>query len=107
MRAIDWRAAGVAAVSGALIALGTYAVSHRPTLGQQDAQAIEQGMATTQPTIADAEALEDERLTGDANEAGYRWAERRSIDNPVRCPTYSKAFHEGCAAYVADQYGGR
>ena len=64
---------------------------------------IERGMVDAQRPPADAEAMEDERLTGEANEAGYRWAERRSLDNASRCPSYSKAFREGCAAYVNDQ----
>ena len=104
---MDGRAAVLATVSGALIALGTYAVTHRATAGQDAAQAIERGMARAQTPPADAEAVEDERLTGDANEAGYRWAERRSLTMRVDCPHYSNAFSDGCESYIGDQTKGR
>jgi len=97
------RAAVLAAVSGALIALGAYTLTHRPTAGQEAGQAIEQGMASAQRPPADTEAVEDERLTGDANEAGYRYAERRGLTMRADCPTYSKAFHDGCESWVSDQ----
>jgi hypothetical protein len=42
------------------------------------AQAIAQGFNT--PPALDTDAALDERLSGDANEAGYRWAERRGLD---------------------------
>jgi hypothetical protein len=72
-------AAVLAAVSGLLVAASVYAFTHQPTSGQQAASAIERGMAEARTPPADAEAAEDERLTGDANEAGYRWAERRGL----------------------------
>jgi hypothetical protein len=35
------------------------------------------------------------------HEAGYRWAERNSIDDEDYCPDGdSESFHEGCIAYV-------
>jgi hypothetical protein len=82
-------------------ALGLVALkrSEQPLPGEQAAQAIERSM-TPGP---DAEALEDEALTGSASEAGYRWAERLGLDNPYRCPDYSAAFKAGCVSYVADQ----
>jgi hypothetical protein len=100
---MDRRAAVLAAVSGALIALGAHAVMHRPTPGQEAGQAIERGMVRAQTPVPDAEAAEDERLTGDADEAGYRWAERRGLSTRADCPTYSKAFHDGCESFVQDQ----
>jgi hypothetical protein len=51
----------------------------------------------------DAEAAEDERLTGDADEAGYRWAERRSLDRPSGCDALSPSFRTGCLAFVYEQ----
>ena len=38
----------------------------------QGSLVIEHGMVDAQRPPADAEAMEDEDLTGDANEAGYR-----------------------------------
>ena len=96
---MDRRAAVLAAVSGALVALGAYAVMHRSTSGQEVAQVIVDRMAPR----PDAEALVDERLTGDANEAGYRWAERRLLTDDTNCPNFSPAFRAGCIDYVNDQ----
>jgi hypothetical protein len=100
---MDRQAAALAAVSGALVVLGTYALTHRPPGGQAVAQVIERGMRSDQAPAPDPEALEDERLTGDANEAGYRWAERRGLMDVAHCPNFSTSFHDGCAAYVSDQ----
>ncbi len=96
---MDRRAAILAGASGALVALGVYAVARRPTAGQEVAQVI----ANRTAPLPDAGALADERLTGDANEAGYRWAERSGLTMRADCPTYSKAFHDGCESYVSDQ----
>jgi hypothetical protein len=96
---MDKRAAGLATVSGALIALGAYAVAHRTTAGQQVARVIAERMAP-QP---DAEALEDEHLAADANEAGYRWAERRLLTDDTDCPNLSQDFRAGCIDYVKEE----
>jgi hypothetical protein len=64
-------------------------------------------MARAQTPPSDAEAVEDERLTGDANEAGYRWAERRSLTMRADCPTCSKSFHDGCESFIEDQAGSK
>jgi hypothetical protein len=50
----------------------------------------------------DAEAAEDQQLTHDANEAGYRWAERQGLEQPHPCFSLSEAYREGCLAYVAE-----
>lgn len=55
---MDRRAAVLAARSGVLVAAGVYAATHRPTPGQEAAQAIQQGLGGTQT----AEAPEDERF---------------------------------------------
>ena len=104
---MDRRAAVLAAASGVLVALGAHALTHQPTAGQEAAQAIEQGMVRAKTPTADADAVEDEKLTGDANDAGYRWAERRGLTMPSDCPAYSKAFHDGCESYIEDQGLGR
>ena len=98
---MDRRAAVLAAASGVLVALGAYAVTHRPTAGQEVAQVIADRMAPR----PDAEALVDERLTGDAEEAGYRWAERRLLTDDTNCPNLSAPFRAGCVDYVHDQAG--
>jgi hypothetical protein len=39
--------------------------------------------------------------------AGYRWAERRGVEDASECPYgNSNSFHEGCLAYAEDQYRG-
>jgi hypothetical protein len=97
---MDKRAAILAAISGAVVAVvAAHVVAHRPTVGQEVAQVIEGRMAPW----PDAEAVEDERLTGDANEAGYRWAERRLLTDATDCPNLSTAFRAGCIEYVKDQ----
>jgi hypothetical protein len=101
--ALDRRAAVLAAISGVLVAAGVYAFTHQPLSAHQVASAIERGMVEARMPPADAEAVEDERLTGDANEAGYRWAERRGLATFSDCPTYSKAFRDGCDSYVREQ----
>jgi hypothetical protein len=36
--------------------------------------------------------------------AGYKWAEKHSIDDEADCPEgNSQSFHEGCIAYTRDQ----
>ena len=94
--------AALALLAGALSVAVLVEVA-RPKAGHEAAQAIERAMASAQTPPADAEALEDERLTGDANEAGYRWAERRGLTTRADCPTYSKAFHDGCESFIEDQ----
>jgi len=95
--------AAVLALLGGALGIVTLLQAERLTPGQEAAQAIVRGMA---PTMGDdPAAMEDERITGSANEAGYRWAERWSIDDASRCPRYSDAFRAGCAAYVADEAG--
>jgi hypothetical protein len=36
--------------------------------------------------------------------AGYKWAEQRSINDEDYCPDRNKSFYEGCAAYVWTTY---
>ncbi len=55
------------------------------------------------PPALEADAALDERLSGDANEAGYRWAERRGLDQGGACRSLTAAFRAGCEAYVRDQ----
>jgi hypothetical protein len=39
--------------------------------------------------------------------AGYRWAEKHSIDDESDCPEgNSQSFHEGCIAYTRDSSRG-
>jgi len=95
--------AAVLAILGGALGLVILIQAERPTPGQQAAHAVERAMTAPQPPAADGDAVEDERLTGNANEAGYRWAERRGLDAAARCPAYSKGFRDGCAAYIKDQ----
>jgi hypothetical protein len=67
--------------------------------------AIDRGVQEARAPVEDRDAAEDEALSHDANEAGYRWAERHGVDRVEACPAYSKAFLEGCAAYAGEQRG--
>jgi len=96
--------AGVIVLAVAATVVGAFTVGRlvsppRSTPGQEAAQVIEERMAP----LPDSEAVEDERLTRDANEAGYRWAERRLLSDATDCPNFSPAFHTGCADYVRDR----
>jgi hypothetical protein len=86
-----------------LVAAGAYAVTHQATSGQEAARTIQLGMARAKAPPADAEASEDDGLIGGANEAGYRWAERCGLTMRADCPTYSKAFHDGCEEFIQDE----
>ena len=81
-------------------------VTHQPTPGQEAARAVLAGMDRAQTPPPDAEALEDERLTGDANEAGYRWAERRALTNAAKCPNFAREFRAGCEEYAREAFAG-
>jgi len=65
------------------------------------AQAIAGGYE--QSRVPDAEALADERLTGDESDAGYRWAESHGLDGVAECPDYTARFRAGCVDYVTEQ----
>ena len=67
------------------------------------AAAIERGVQDGQRPTLDPEAVEDEALTHDAWQAGYRWAERQSLDDPAKCPTTPSSFYAGCSAWVSEQ----
>lgn len=65
------------------------------------AKAIAHGFESA--SSPDPDAALDERLSGDATEAGYRWAERRGLDRIGACQGLTTAFRAGCEAYVRDQ----
>ncbi len=48
--------------------------------------------------LIDTEA-EDEYLRFDEADAGAMWARSHLADRPDQCPTYTVAFHRGCAGY--------
>jgi hypothetical protein len=101
-RPLSWRTlVAVLALLGGALGFVALIQAERPTPGQMAAQAIERGMNPT----PDPEALQDEALTGNAREAGYRWAERWDLDNADRCPDYSPDFKAGCVAFVSDETG--
>jgi hypothetical protein len=75
--------------------------SRLQTPGYRDAKAIQTGYQWA--AVPDADAAEDEAFTGRDDEAGYRWAERRSLNRPEACPDYSAAFRQGCEAYAREQ----
>ena len=85
----------------AMTALGVDMAVRSRAPGRQIAKAITTGYQRAR--IPDAEAAEDEALTNSAEDAGYRWAERRGVDQAGECPSYSAAFHRGCAAFIQDQ----
>lgn len=90
----------IGAALAAMLAVGLD-MRHRREPGYAAAAAIEAGERRAQ--FADADAVEDQTLTGSDNEAGYLWAERRSLDRPGACPDFTPAFRRGCEAYVREQ----
>jgi hypothetical protein len=52
---------------------------------------------------ADREGAEGDSLAPDADEAGYRWAEREGLTQPSDCPSFPAAFRDGCEAYAKEQ----
>jgi hypothetical protein len=91
----------IAAALLAMVALAADIVARAKSPGHEFASAIAQGYRSAR--TPDADAAEDEGITGSAEDAGYRWAERQDLANSAACPTYSPEFHRGCAAYVEDQ----
>lgn len=96
------RIALVAVCMAAMAALGADLVARLETPGHRLARAVAAGYGRALAS-SDAEAQEDEKLTHDANEAGYRWAERRSLDRAGPCDQLTAAFRSGCLAYVHEQ----
>lgn len=83
------------------VALGVATVAQiTPPPSQRIANAIEQGIDRGQ--APPPEAAEDDALTGDANEAGYRWAERRGLTSASDCMALSGAFRTGCDDYAKE-----
>ena len=91
----------ISAALGLMLAVGLDLATRLQTPGYRAARAIQAGYArAAQP---DADAAADEALTGSANEAGYRWAERHALDQPGACDQLTAAFRAGCLAYVHDE----
>ena len=91
----------ISAALGLMLAVGLDLAARLQTPGYRAARAIQAGYARA--AVPDADAAGDEALTGNANEAGYRWAERRSLDRPGACDQLTAAFRAGCLAYVHEQ----
>jgi hypothetical protein len=45
---------------------------------------------------------EDEALQAGGEDAGYRWAERNGIDQVDACNGFTRAFRQGCEAWVSE-----
>lgn len=92
----------IAALSlAALGAIGADLASRRLSPGHRMAVQIAQGFVL--PADPDGDLTSDEKLTRDANEAGYRWAERRSADRPEACQPLTADFRKGCLDYVKER----
>lgn len=99
---MDQRAAMLAAISGLVIGVaGAYAI--RADQPAKYASAIQRGADRARDDDGDRVAAENDLLVRDANDAGYRWAERRALTNVGDCPTYPAAFRDGCEAYANEQ----
>ena len=91
-------------LAGALGALAMMALiwkdldARRHADAHRAAQAVASGYERAR-VLTDAEA-EDEYLTGDEADAGAMWARSHLPDRPDQCPTYTAAFHRGCAGYI-------
>jgi hypothetical protein len=99
---MDWLTfAAILATLGTVFAMAAGIQALRPTSGEEVAQAIQRGI--DRAATPDPDALADEALTHDANEAGYHWAQEHGLDRIGGCPAYSRAFQAGCEAYVKEQ----
>jgi len=90
--------------AAALAVMGAIAVDLAARLqspGHRVAVQIAKGF--THAADPDEDLILDEKLTRDANEAGYRWAERRSLDRLEPCQAGTAAFRQGCESYVREQ----
>jgi len=92
-----------AAVVGALLGVAALVVLQPDPVsrrGQDYAAAIVRGMREA-PALPPDDG--DENLTRRANEAGYRWAERRDLTDPAACNAWQADFQNGCLAWVREQ----
>lgn len=65
--------------------------------------------AASSPLAAQDRTFGDYDCTDDCSghAAGYRWAERRGVQDASECPYgNSNSFYEGCLAYAEDPYRG-
>ena len=101
---IPWNAFIAAVVAGVVAATSLALVGTRPWLaaGRVYADAIERGKQAERHPPIDPEAVEDETVFHDANEAGYRWAEQRGLVDPGLCPAYTTAFQAGCIDWTKE-----
>ena len=81
------RLAIIAAAGLAMGAVSAALITPRASPGRRAALAIADGQSRA--------AAEDE--------AGYRWAERRAIDQVSDCPAYTANFTAGCRAWAQDE----
>jgi hypothetical protein len=81
--------------------MGAIAADLTQTQGHRVAVQIAKGI--TRAADPDGDLVSDEKLTRDANEAGYRWAERRSASRPEACQGLTAEFRNGCLEYVREQ----
>jgi hypothetical protein len=96
------RIALIICCAAAMAALGADLAMRLESPGHRAARAVDAGYRHAD-MAANAEAAEDERLTRDADDAGYRWAERRSLDRAAGCAGLTPPFRAGCLAYVHEQ----
>lgn len=93
-----WAAIVALSVLGAMLALllmetaGVLAAASRPALS-----------GTTYREVRGAGACTTSSCGG--HEAGWRWAERRDIQDPDKCGGRSQSFEDGCRAYAEEASG--
>lgn len=90
----------LAAAVGASLGAVAFVTTHPSLTGRAYARAIASGEVRAKFLTPDD--AEDDALINGANEAGYRWAERNGIDNPVNCPTSPPAYRAGCLDYIGE-----
>jgi hypothetical protein len=91
----------ISAALGAMAVLGADLIARVQSPGHQAAAVLTSSYLRAR--TPDSEAAEDEALTNSAEDAGYRWAERRNLDQAGECPAWSPDFHRGCIDYVGEQ----
>jgi len=88
----------LAAALAAMAVLGREMLQRQRSSGYREATAVAAGY--DQARTMDAGAAEDAQLSDDEGAAGAMWAKAHGLDRASECPTYSKAFHRGCADYL-------
>jgi hypothetical protein len=90
-----------------LLALAVIAVLARGVFQAQRSAGYREGRAAaagyTRTSVLEEAEASDAQLSDDEAAAGAMWAKDRQLRDAAECPDYSRAFKNGCSAYVGRQ----